>query len=114
MGVDYTLTVPTRGGFRIDFEGESTEGSVTSTLEARGPHGTVTISGSQTGTTATFDVEVNGELFATITTTGSEPPVIAGADGQPLTDAELQALAEVFGVFLQGFSFFGNLMTPVG
>ena len=115
VGVDYTLTVPTRGGFRIDFEGESTEGSVTSTLEARGPHGTVTISGSQTGTTATFDVEVNGELFATITTTGSEPPVIAGADGQPLTDAELQALAEVFGVFLQGFSFFGNLMmVPMG
>jgi hypothetical protein len=114
VGVDYTLTVPTRGGFRIDFEGEYTEGGVTtSTLEARGPHGAVTISGTQTTTSATFDVEVNGELFATITTSGSEPPVITGADGEPLTEAELQALEEVFAIFLQGFLFFGDLMIPV-
>jgi len=114
VSVDYTLTVPTRGGFRIDFEGESTEGGVTSTLEARGPHGTVIISGTQTTTSATFEVEVNGELFATITTSGSEPPVITGADGEPLTEAELRALGEVFAIFLQGFLFFGDLMTPVG
>jgi hypothetical protein len=115
VGVDYTLTVPTRGGFRIDFEGEYTEGGVTtSTLEARGPHGSVSISGTQTSTSATFDVEVNGELFATITTSGSEPPVITGAGGEPLTEAELQALEEVFAIFLQGFLFFGDLMIPVG
>jgi hypothetical protein len=114
FGVDYTLTVPTRGGFRIDFEGVSTEGSVTSTLEARGPHGSVTISGTQTSTSASFDVEVNGELFATITTSGSEPPVITGADGEPLTEEELQALEEVFAIFLQGFVFFGDLMIPIG
>ena len=113
IGVDYTLAVPTRGGFRIDFEGESTEGGVTtSTLEARGPHGAVTISGTQTTASATFDVEVNGELFATITRSGSEPWAITGADGEPLTEAELQALAEVFAIFLQGFLFFGDLMTP--
>ena len=49
--MDYTLIVPTRSGFRIDFEGEmlDREATVTSTLEARGPHGTVTISGNQTG-----------------------------------------------------------------
>jgi hypothetical protein len=112
--LDYTLTVPTRGGFRIDFEGESTNGSVTSTLEARGPHGTVTISGTQTSTTATFEVEVNGDLFATITTTGSGEPVITGADGQPLTQAELDALRDIFAVFLQGFYFFGDLFGPIG
>jgi hypothetical protein len=114
VDLDYTLIVPTRGGFRIDFEGESTDGSVTSTLEARGPHGTVTISGNQTSTTATFEVEVNGELFATITTSGSAEPVITGADGEPLTEAELEALGDIFAIFLQGFDFFEDLIDPLG
>jgi hypothetical protein len=111
--LDYSLVVPTRGGFRMDFEGESANGSMTSTLEARGPHGTVGISGTQTSTTATFEVEVNGELFATITTTGSAEPVITGADGEALTEAELEALGEIFAVFLQGSFFFEDLFGPL-
>ena len=111
--LDYSLIVPTRGGFRIDFEGESTDGSVTSTLEARGPHGTVSISGTQTSSTATFEVEVNGELFGTITTTGSAEPVITGADGEPLTEAELEALGDIFAIFCQGFYFFQDLFAPL-
>ena len=114
VGVDYNLTVPTRGGFRIDFEGDATEGSVTSTLEARGPHGTVTISGTQTSTSGTFEVQVNGELFATVTTSESGPPVITGADGEPLSEAELEALQAVFAVFLEGFDFFEDLFDPLG
>jgi hypothetical protein len=114
VGVDYNLTVPTRGGFRIDFEGDATEATVTSTLEARGPHGTVTISGTQTSTSGTFEVQVNGELFATITTSESEPPVITGADGEPLSEAELEALAAVYAVFLEGFDFFEDLLDPLG
>ena len=114
VGVDYNLTVPTRGGFRIDFEGAATEGTVTSTLEARGPHGTVTISGTQTSTSGTFEVQVNGELFATITTSESQPPVITGADGEPLSEAELEALAAVYAVFLEGFDFFEDLLDPLG
>jgi hypothetical protein len=114
VGVDYNLTVPTRGGFRIDFEGAATEGTVTSTLEARGPHGTVTISGTQTSTSGTFEVQVNGELFATITTSESEPPVITGADGEPLSEAELEALQAVYAVFLEGFDFFEDLLDPLG
>jgi len=114
VGVDYNLTVPTRGGFRIDFEGAATEGTVTSTLEARGPHGTVTISGTQTSTSGTFEVQVNGELFATITTSESQPPVITGADGEPLSEAELEALQAVYAVFLEGFDFFEDLLDPLG
>lgn len=114
VGVDYNLTVPTRGGFRIDFEGDATEGTVTSALEARGPHGTVTISGTQTSTSGTFEVQVNGELFATITTSESEPPVITGADGEPLSEAELEALQAVYAVFLEGFDFFEDLLDPLG
>jgi hypothetical protein len=110
---DYTLTVPTRGGFRIDFETEITETVMTSSLEARGPHGTVTMSGNHSGTSGTFEIEVNGDLFATIAYSQGEQPVTTGADGEPLSQAELQALQEIFTVFLQSFYFFEDLYGPI-
>lgn len=112
--LDYSLTVPTRGGFRIDFEGEANAATVTTTLEARGPHGTVTIAGSQSATTGSYEVEVNGALFATITLSEGQAPVIAGADGEALTEAELNALATLFAVFTEGFDFFQDLLAPIG
>jgi hypothetical protein len=111
--LDYSLTVPTRGGFRIDFEGEMSGSTVTTSLEARGPHGTVTISGTQTTTSGSFEVEVNGELFATVTMPETGPTVIAGAEGQALTQAELQALQELLTIFIEGFDFIGDLLDPV-
>jgi hypothetical protein len=114
LTLDYILTVPTRGGFRIDFEATATGNSATTRLEARGPHGTVTISGTQGSTAGSFDITVNGELFATVTTSEGADPVITGADGQPLTEAELQALEELFHVFIEGFDFFGGLLEPIG
>ena len=57
---------------------------------------------------------MNGELFATITTSEGADPVITGADGQPLTEAELQALEELFHVFIEGFDFFEDLLDPIG
>lgn len=114
VGVDYSLTVPTRGGFRIDFEAEGTEGSLTTALEARGPHGAVTVSGTQTSASGTFDVDVNGELFATITMPGSEPPVIAGADGEALSQAELDAPQAIAAMFVGGADFFEDLLDPIG
>ncbi len=113
ISLDYNLTVPTRGGFRIDFEGEATEGSVTSTLEMRGTHGTIGISGDQNETSGTFEVEVNGELYATITVAAGESPVITGADGEPLSEQEMDALQAVWGVFLGGFDFFEDLVDPL-
>jgi hypothetical protein len=113
LTVDYTLVVPTRGGFRIDFEGEVTQSGTTSTLEARGPHGTVTITGNHAGTSGTFEVEVNGELFATISYSQSTEPVITGADGQPLSAEELEALQKVFEVFIQAFIFADDLLNPL-
>ena len=76
LSLDYTLTVPTRGGFRMDFEGEADEGTTTSTLSARGPHGTVLVTGTESGSTGSFDVEVNGEPFAIITAETGQAPVI--------------------------------------
>jgi hypothetical protein len=115
LALDYTLTVPTRGGFRIDFEGEMiiATATTTTTLEARGPHGTVSISGTQSSTEGSYQVEVNGELFASITTAPTAPTVIVGADGQALTGAELDALGAIFAVFLGGFDFFEDLIDPV-
>jgi hypothetical protein len=112
--LDYSLIVPTRNGFRIDFEGEAADGTVTSTLEARGPHGTVTITGSQTATTGSFEVEVNGELFATVTTSAGDPPVITGAEGQALTEQELEALGDLIDIFTNGLDFFEDLFDPLG
>ncbi len=111
--LDYTLIVPTRNGFRIDFEGEVAEGTVTSTLEARGPHGTVTITGNQTPTAGSFEVEVNGELFATVTMTAGESPVITGADGNALTQQELEVLGGLINIFVNGFDFFEDLLDPL-
>jgi hypothetical protein len=114
MTLDYNLTVPTRNGFRIDFEGEITDAAVTTTLEARGSHGTVTISGSQSTTSGSYEVRVNGELFATITMSQAEPPVIAGAGGEALTPAELEALQTLFTIFMEGFDFIEDLLDPIG
>jgi hypothetical protein len=114
LTLDYTLAVPTRGGFRIDFEATAGQASATTTLQARGPHGTVTISGTQGSTAGTFEITVNGELFATVTTAEGSDPVITGADGQPLTQAELEALEALFYVFIEGFDVFEDLLDPIG
>ena len=111
--LDYTLIVPTRGNFRMDFEETVGETSLTSSLLLRGPHGTVTIEGSQTETAGSYQVEVNGEAFATITFADGSDPVIAGADGEALTEEEMEALQHVFMVFLGGFDFFEDLLDPL-
>lgn len=110
---DYTLTVPTRGNFRLDFEQQVTETAVTSSVELRGPHGTVTIAGSHTEAGGSYEVEVNGDAYATITVPQSGQPVITGTDGEPLTEEELQALQGVFLVFMGGFDFFEDLLDPL-
>jgi len=112
---DYSLSVPTRGNFRMDLEEtwNSNTGAVTSSLELRGPHGTVTIVGNWADNAGTYNVEVNGEPFATITVTQGSDPVITGADGQALTPEELQALQDIYQVFLGGFDFFEDLLDPI-
>jgi hypothetical protein len=112
---DYSLSVPTRGNFRMDLEEtwNSSTSAVNSNLELRGPHGTVTIVGNWADDAGTYNVEVNGEPFATITVTQGSDPVITGADGQALTQEELQALQDIYQVFLGGFDFFEDLLDPI-
>jgi hypothetical protein len=113
LTADYVLTVPTRNGFRMDFEGTVTETGSNSRLEARGAHGTVVVTGEHSGNSGTFEVTVNGELFATIAYTQGQEPVITGAEGQPLTEEELEALRNVFQVFIEGFDFVEDLIDPL-
>jgi hypothetical protein len=113
--LDYVLTVPTRGGFRIDVESTITgafSGSPSATLDltARGPHGTVNIAGDATSEAGSYEVRVNGDLFATIDVTAGADPVFTGADGQPLSGAELEALRDVFELFDGGLDFFESLV----
>ena len=112
---DYTLSVPTRGNFRMDLEEELnlSTSAVASSLELRGPHGTVTIVGNWADNAGTYNVEVNGDPFATITVTQGAEPVITGADGEPLSEEELHALQEIYLVFLGGFGFFEDLWDPI-
>ncbi len=112
---DYALAVPTRGNFRMDLEEQwnlETD-AVTSSLELRGPHGTVEITGNWADNAGSYNVEVNGDPFATITVSGGSEPVITGADGQPLSEEELHALQEIYLVFLGGFDFFEDLLDPI-
>ena len=115
LTLDYALSVPTRGNFRMDLEEtwNTNTSVVTSSLELRGPHGAVTVAGTWANDTGTYNVEVNGDPFATITVTQGADPVIAGADGEPLTQEELQALQEIYLVFLGGYDFFEDLLDPI-
>ena len=62
--------------------------------------------------TADLQVLVNDQLFATIK--GTAPDIeILGADGQPLSEAELHALRELFRFPARVFSFFQDLLHPV-
>jgi hypothetical protein len=112
---DYSLSVPTRGNFRMDLEEtwNMNTTTVTSSLELRGPHGTVTINGTWADNGGTYNVAVNGDPFATITVTQGSEPVITGADGQALTEEELQTLQDIYQVFLGGFDFFEDLWDPI-
>jgi hypothetical protein len=119
LAIDYLLVLPTRGGFRMDIEaatsGLFTETTVTTVdLEARGDNGRVTVEGSETNGVGSFDVEVNGDPFAVITVSGTASPVLTGADGQPLSEAEQDAMWGIWYIFAQGFDFFEDLTDPIG
>ncbi len=60
-----------------------------------------------------MSVRVNGETFATIASSGTGEPVITGADGQPLTDEDAEALRSIFEMTGEAFSSFDAMVVPV-
>ncbi len=119
LALDYEMVVPTRGGFLLDLEAtitgfESQSPIVTLDLLARGDNGTVRIQGTATDAIGSFEVRVNGDLFATITADGDGVATVTGADGNALSEEEQQALRAVFDMFANGFAFFYDLTAPIG
>lgn len=118
LSLDYLLTVPTRSGFRIDLESDASiadtqNSTVSLDLTARGPHGTVNIAGSETNGTGTFQVKVNGDLFATIDVSAASSAAVTGANGEALSADERAALEDVFYMFGGGLEFFSALLGPL-
>lgn len=121
ISLDYLLSVPTRGGFRIAIEGteeltvvgEQIRTVTTIDLEARGGNGTVRIEGGDTDGAGSYQVFVNGDLFATITVSAGGLPVISGATGAPLTEEEQATVRGIFTIFIEGGDFFEDLTDPI-
>ena len=82
-------------------------------LTARGEHGTVRIDGSDTNGVGSYQVFVNGDLFANITVSAGGEPVITGASGAPLTAEEQATVRGIFVIFVQGGDFFEDLTDPI-
>ena len=115
--LDYGLSVPSRDvevDFRLILAG-AFESSLNLDLdyELAGPNGEVGITGGGVDGDAEFTVRVNGDEFATITTTETTITIL-GADGQALTAQEQEALQRVFELFEAGYGTFADLLSPVG
>jgi hypothetical protein len=79
----------------------------------RGPNGTVVIDGQFTETTGSFQVRINGDAFATITTDGTTTTITRN-DGTPLSDDESIVLNGVFEFQAGAFFAFDQMFAPVG
>src|SRR3954471_16587650 len=88
--------------------------AIAMTLDMRGANGWARLTGNFTASGATLNVAINGVAFATITAVPGSDPVINGADGQPLTPEEFEALQRLFDFSGGAFLAFDQLMAPVG
>ena len=124
FALDYSIEVPSRDlSFEFDMtiegDGLTGEGTITLGLELSGPNGRVDLAGTYSTTApSTLDVDVNGDDFATINITAestTETSIeIVGANGNALTEAEREALANIFDAFEDGFDVFEDLLRPIG
>jgi hypothetical protein len=116
LTLDFQLSVPSRGfsvNYTATFANLSPEDiAVTIDFRASGRNGDVRFSGTYDSDGGTFSVQVNGELFATITI-GTGEPVITGANGTELTASETAALRSVLLFYDGSLSVFGALLEPV-
>ena len=116
IGLDYRLDVPSRN-LSIDWTAtfasiSDTTVAVTIDLTVSGPNGDVRLVGTSGADGGTFTVKVNGDIFATITISGSTI-VITGAGAEPLTPDEEQAFEAVYDSYEGSLEAFSDLLMPV-
>jgi hypothetical protein len=118
LTLTYSVDVPSRD-VSIDltlassgFDPETS--TIEVTLDMRGPNGWLVLSGEFTVDGGTLTVRSNGNLFATITSTGTADPVITGAGGEPLAGDEAEALQGIFLLTGEAFTSFDQMFAPVG
>jgi hypothetical protein len=113
----YSLDLPQRD-VSIDLTMSASDlseptGTITINLTMRGPNGTVGLNGETTETGTTINVLVSGELFATITSSGTTT-TITGAEGRQLSEDEVVALNHVFNISAGAFLAFDQMLAPIG
>ncbi len=117
LTLTYTLGVPELDvsvNLTIGMNDVTTPGSpITINMTMRGPNGTVAMSGQFTETGGTLNIRINGDGFATITTSGTST-TITRTDGTPLTDEEQLALMGVFELQAGALMAFDQMLAPVG
>jgi hypothetical protein len=117
VSLDYDINVPSRG-VSLNWTAtlaniSDTDVAVTLDLSIAGPNGNVRLVGTFGASGGTFTVKVNGDPFATVTLTGSQP-VITGAHGDPLTPDEEETLRTILDYYEQSQSAFTDLLAPIG
>ena len=118
ISFNYHIGVPARH-VSVDWSAtqanlSDTEVGITLTLAITGPNGQVRITGSYGVIGGSFQVKVNGELFATVAIdaqTGT--PVITGATGEPLTADEEASLQTILGFYQGSAEVFAALLSPL-
>jgi hypothetical protein len=118
ISFNYHVGVPSRH-LSLDWSAtqasvSDTEVAITLTLSITGPNGQVRLTGSYGVSGGTFQVKVNGTLFATVTidaTTGA--PVITGATGEPLTPDEEATLQTILDFYQGSADVFAGLLSPL-
>jgi hypothetical protein len=114
----YTLDVPKRDvsiDLSLTMTGLDQEtGTIDIDLGMAGPNGSVSMAGQFSETGGTLTVRVNGKVFATLVSTGAGEPVITGADGEPITEEDVQALRNLFEMTGSAFTSFDLMIAPFG
>jgi hypothetical protein len=118
ISFNYHVGVPSRH-VSVDWSAtqanlSDTEVGITLTLSITGPNGQVRITGSYGVSGGSFQVKVNGGLFATVAIdaeTGT--PVITGATGDPLTADEEASLQTILGFYQGSVEVFAGLLSPL-
>ena len=115
--LDYGLDVPTRN-LELDWTATVSEtadqSQVAVDLTINGENGRIRLQGTGDASGSSFTVQVNGELFATITLVSGSDPVITGAQGQALTAEEDEVLRRLLGYYESSFVVFVYLLAPIG